>query len=632
MISSFFEQRLPPLEFPFLDYRVRSTALRRAHSIGGYVPYHFVAKEERRTSFAHDNRSETASSASGEHVWPDTDDEDLQKGGRAQGSLHTGTLVTLPPAPPLAPPLAPPKVPTATACLPFVLASAAPPSVPPRVPAWRVGAVAAALAVSPQPTPLVRAIVPAPLVQRACSSQEQVVVEGKRVSKEAITTLLIQNLPASLSQRELLRELDRSGFRGLYDFVALPTSRKGSPCHGSAIVNFVSVAVAGAFIGAWQRSRRCGMQEHMPLLSISPADAQGQGANVSNWPELSSGLRIPEPPLVQLRLAGRSERRSCSPGVGRERTSEVVAAALVQLQAQVEVPPDPNAQTEEAQSPQPQVEPPIEVQCSAHVRDPNFFVGARTQPRQPAQSWASLQDAEDAECGGAWAELADAPHVAHEGAAGADLQEPRRDSRDMVQGAEGTDYASDRWPASTTTLMIRNLPAEATQRQLLAELDRTGFEGQYDFVYIPSISFKARESKGYGFVNFCSQDGALAFAKTWHRSRCCNVRADMPALNISPAAVQGLAANTEKWAGSRMARIRNASLRPYLRDRPSWTGSNGAGGALPAPVPTTGFAMGEPRTVPAGLPLRVRPPSPQWEVRGLMLRRMGHVGEDMVDM
>lgn len=121
-----------------------------------------------------------------------------------------------------------------------------------------------------------------------------------------------------------------------------------------------------------------------------------------------------------------------------------------------------------------------------------------------------------------------------------------------------------------TTLMIRNLPASITQALLLEELDRSGFNDLYDFAYMP-MSFDAKTGKGYAFVNFFSQAAAGMFVGSWHESRRCGARG--APLNISPAAIQGLEANIRKWAGPRMARIRNPALRPFIRSTsevPAW--------------------------------------------------------------
>merc|ERR1711862_380377 len=51
-----------------------------------------------------------------------------------------------------------------------------------------------------------------------------------------------------------------------------------------------------------------------------------------------------------------------------------------------------------------------------------------------------------------------------------------------------------------TTVMLRNVPNNISRESLLALLDRSGFEGQYDFVYLP-IDFARQSNLGYAFIN-----------------------------------------------------------------------------------------------------------------------------------
>jgi len=123
----------------------------------------------------------------------------------------------------------------------------------------------------------------------------------------------------------------------------------------------------------------------------------------------------------------------------------------------------------------------------------------------------------------------------------------------------GVNAAHD--PAIVTTLMIRNLPTQLTQAELLAKMNSTGLAGSYDFCYLPR-SFESKENKGYAFVNFVTPDGAREFALTWHRSVIFGVAHP---LNVSAAAMQGLAENRERWeTGSRMRRIRNPNFQPFV--------------------------------------------------------------------
>jgi len=115
-----------------------------------------------------------------------------------------------------------------------------------------------------------------------------------------------------------------------------------------------------------------------------------------------------------------------------------------------------------------------------------------------------------------------------------------------------------------TTLMIRNLPKIVSQKELLAELDRSGFRGLYDFCYLP-WPFSSSESKGFGFVNFTSEAAARMFSASWHGQRRFPWHISGAGLSISPASVQGFARNVAKWCTKRFRRIRNPDHIPFVR-------------------------------------------------------------------
>mmetsp|Transcript_30531 Transcript_30531/g.83867 ORF Transcript_30531/g.83867 Transcript_30531/m.83867 type:complete len:446 (+) Transcript_30531:40-1377(+) len=59
-----------------------------------------------------------------------------------------------------------------------------------------------------------------------------------------------------------------------------------------------------------------------------------------------------------------------------------------------------------------------------------------------------------------------------------------------------------------TTIMLRNLPNDYTRQIVLDMLDKFGFEGQYDFVYVPR-DFARTAGLGYAFVNMSSHEVAM---------------------------------------------------------------------------------------------------------------------------
>jgi RNA recognition motif-containing protein len=76
---------------------------------------------------------------------------------------------------------------------------------------------------------------------------------------------------------------------------------------------------------------------------------------------------------------------------------------------------------------------------------------------------------------------------------------------------------------SYTTIVIKNLPEKCTNALVLELLNKSGFEAQYDFVYVPT-DFRNYSAFGYAFVNLVSHqmaelvieqlDGVVAWNQT----------------------------------------------------------------------------------------------------------------------
>ena len=69
-----------------------------------------------------------------------------------------------------------------------------------------------------------------------------------------------------------------------------------------------------------------------------------------------------------------------------------------------------------------------------------------------------------------------------------------------------------------TTLMIRNIPNKYTQNLMLKMLDEAGFNGAFDFFYLP-IDFRNRCGLGYAFVNMLTPGLAADIYKAFHNKR-----------------------------------------------------------------------------------------------------------------
>lgn len=107
-----------------------------------------------------------------------------------------------------------------------------------------------------------------------------------------------------------------------------------------------------------------------------------------------------------------------------------------------------------------------------------------------------------------------------------------------------------------TTVMVRKVPPRYSQAALMAELNRAGFTGSYDFFYLP-LAIRSKHSRGFAFINFLEPDLAEKFYRHYHGQFLCKFKEPMTEpLEIVPADTQGFEAN----AGT-------ASLRALRRAR-----------------------------------------------------------------
>lgn len=100
-----------------------------------------------------------------------------------------------------------------------------------------------------------------------------------------------------------------------------------------------------------------------------------------------------------------------------------------------------------------------------------------------------------------------------------------------------------------TTVMMKNIPNNYTRDMFLAMLDEEGFEGLYDFVYLP-FDFNRDANLGYAFVNMTSAHAVEALWRAFDgfcnwaipTAKVCQVSWSGPH--------QGLAAHVERYRNS----------------------------------------------------------------------------------
>jgi len=101
-------------------------------------------------------------------------------------------------------------------------------------------------------------------------------------NRDTATTLMVRNLPETVTQLRFIEELKRTGFENMFDFCYVPTrSFKYHQGVGFAFVNFVNSLAAKVFLDRWHKSRRFNMRSGASWLNVSRARVQGRDANMN---------------------------------------------------------------------------------------------------------------------------------------------------------------------------------------------------------------------------------------------------------------------------------------------------------------------------------------------------------------
>ncbi|CAK0800980.1 unnamed protein product [Prorocentrum cordatum] len=135
------------------------------------------------------------------------------------------------------------------------------------------------------------------------------------------------------------------------------------------------------------------------------------------------------------------------------------------------------------------------------------------------------------------------------GAAAAGRTRRARHTRKMIERSSGLED-----PGKITTMMVSNLPLRLQRSELMDMLDGSGFDGVYDFCYVPS-DFHSGMNNGHAFINFHDHGTAVRFKEAWHAAAPFRDYSDSQTLRVVPARIQGLRANA-KMASVRM-NVRN---------------------------------------------------------------------------
>jgi len=98
-------------------------------------------------------------------------------------------------------------------------------------------------------------------------------------------------------------------------------------------------------------------------------------------------------------------------------------------------------------------------------------------------------------------------------------------------------------------MMMRNLPNNYTQKMLLDLLRAEGYEGKFDFVYLP-VDFQSGSGLGYAFINLVTTEVAQDFRQHFTGFDQWTMASDKVCVVTWSEHLQGLSAHVERYRNS----------------------------------------------------------------------------------
>jgi len=158
---------------------------------------------------------------------------------------------------------------------------------------------------------------------------------------------------------------------------------------------------------------------------------------------------------------------------------------------------------------------------------------------------------------------------------GSDMSPQWADQSNIECEAVDAETGDEEW---RTTVMLRNMPNNYTRDMLLELVDAMGFDGCYDFAYLP-IDFKSQAGLGYAFINFVNSSEAQRCFEHFEGFSDWDVPSEKVCTVTWGSPYQGLEAHVERYQNSPVMHSSIADeWKPVLFDR--------EGARLPFPPPT----------------------------------------------
>eukprot|EP00448_Togula_jolla_P001502 CAMPEP_0170599292 /NCGR_PEP_ID=MMETSP0224-20130122/16715_1 /TAXON_ID=285029 /ORGANISM="Togula jolla, Strain CCCM 725" /LENGTH=360 /DNA_ID=CAMNT_0010923925 /DNA_START=61 /DNA_END=1143 /DNA_ORIENTATION=- len=122
----------------------------------------------------------------------------------------------------------------------------------------------------------------------------------------------------------------------------------------------------------------------------------------------------------------------------------------------------------------------------------------------------------------------------------------------------------DQWADDVVTVMVRQIPRHFTQMDFLKLVNRSGFKGLFNFLYLP-YDYKKGINVGYGFVSFVKPEHAQEFHVAFDgvnvekRSRM-----RWKPFHVHPASVQGYDANWQHFMQTKVGQNLDPHFSPLF--------------------------------------------------------------------
>lgn len=121
--------------------------------------------------------------------------------------------------------------------------------------------------------------------------------------------------------------------------------------------------------------------------------------------------------------------------------------------------------------------------------------------------------------------------------------------------------ADEEW-MDVQTVMLRNIPNNYSQERLRWVFQHEGFEGTYDFFYLP-IDGTRGHNRGYAFINFKECSYVARFYRAFHGKQLPSLGSHK-VLTVCKASLQGYEANYDFFSSKSISRCGKAFTQPLF--------------------------------------------------------------------